>query len=152
MLLDALNTISAAASSRALTAAGDPVSAAMLAPMRGATTRQTARYLADVLEKREVADAPLTFFTSATGQFPLVVVPNVSARVSEQKTHALAAIDGLAVRRIGIIAAVAMVELAEQSIDVLFVDRTRADRRRVEGVMTFHAATQPFAESAVWTD
>jgi hypothetical protein len=152
LLLDGFNAISTAASSRAMTAAGDPVSAAMLEPMRGATTRRTARYLADVLEEREVADAPLTFFTSTTGQFPLVVVPNVSARVSEQKTHALTAIDGLAVRRMGIIAAVAMVDLAEQSIDVLFVDRTRADRRRVEGVMTFHAATQPFAEFAVWTD
>jgi hypothetical protein len=151
LLLDGFNAISAAASSRALTAAGDPVSAAMLEPMRGATTRQTARYFADVLEKREVADAPLTLFTSA-GQFPLVVAPNVSARFSEQKARALAAIERLAVRRMGIIAAVAMVDLEEQSIDVLFVDRTPADRRRVDGVMAFRVATQRFASSATWTD
>ncbi|HET8798196.1 MAG TPA: hypothetical protein VFO89_10940 [Thermoanaerobaculia bacterium] len=151
LLLDGFNAISAAASSRALTAAGDPVSAAMLEPMRGTTTRKTARYFADVLEKREVTDAPLSFFTSA-GQFPLVVVPNVSARFSGQKDRALAAIERLPVRRMGIIAAVAMVDVEEQSIDVLFVDRTRTDRRRVDGVMAFRAATQPFAESAIFTD
>jgi hypothetical protein len=151
LLLNGFNAITEAASSRALTAAGDPVSAAILQPMRNATTRQTARYFADVPAHRDVVDAPLTFFTSS-GQFPLVVLPNLSALFSAQKTLALSAIERLAIRRVGLVAAVALVDVEERSIDVLFVDRTHDDRRRVEGVMTFRAATQRFSSAAVFTD
>lgn len=151
LLLDGFNTITAAASSRALTAAGDPVSAAILQPMRNATTRQTARYFADVLAHRDVVDAPLTFFTSS-GQFPLVVVPNLSALFSVQKTLALSAIERLAIRRVGLVAAVALVDVEERSIDVHFVNRSRDDRRWVDGVMAFRAPTQRFTSSAVFTD
>lgn len=151
LLLDGFNTITEAASSRALTAAGDPVSAAILQPMRNATTRQTARYFADVLAHRDIVDAPLTFFTSS-GQFPLVVVPNLSALFSAQKTLALSAIERLAIRRVGLVAAVALVDVEERSIDVHFVNRSRDDRRWVDGVMAFRAPTQRFTSSAVFTD
>jgi hypothetical protein len=151
LLLDGFNTITEAASSRALTAAGDPVSAAILQPMRTATTRQTARYFVDVVAHRDIVEAPLTFFTSS-GQFPLVVLPNLNALFSVQKTLALSAIERLAIRRVGLVAAVALVDVEERSIDVHFVNRSRDDRRRVDGVMAFRAPTQRFTSSAVFTD
>ena len=49
-----------------------------------------------------------------------------------------------------IVAAVALVDVEERSIDVLFVNRD--DRRRVEGVMPFRAPSQRFSVPAVFTD
>lgn len=151
LLLEGFATIAAAASSRALTAAGDPVSAALLQPMRLATTRQTARYFAEVLHGGAPGDMPLTFFTSA-GQFPLVVRSNVGGAFSAQKEVALDAVERFESRRIGIVAAVALVDVEERSIEVLFISRDRDDRRRVEGVMPFRAPSQRFTAPAVFTD
>ena len=150
LLLDGFATIAAAASSRALTAAGDPVSAALLQPMRLATTRQTARYFAEALHGG-TTDMPLTFFTSA-GQYPLVVRPDLGGAFSAQKEVALDAVERFGARRIGIVAAVALVDVEERSIDVLFVSRSRDDRRHVDGVMPFRAPSQRFTAPAVFTD
>jgi len=151
LLLDGLATIATPASSRALTAAGDPMSASLLAPMRAATTQQTVRYFADVLRGDSLADAPLTFFTSA-GKHPLAVAVDLGESFSVQKAQALAAVDGLCTRRVGIVAAIALVSIEERSIDMLFVSRNHNDKRRVESVVTFRAPAQRFASSAVFTD
>ncbi len=151
LLLDGFATISAAASSRALTSAGDPMSAALLQPMRLTATRQSARYFNDLLHGSELADAPLTFFTSA-GQYPLAVAADRGEGFHAQKAHALSACEGIGPRRTGIIAAVALVAIEERSIDVLFVSRNRTDQRRVEGVTTFRAPSQRYTTSAVFTD
>jgi hypothetical protein len=151
LLLDGFATISAAASSRALTSAGDPMSAALLQPMRLTATRQSARYFSDLLHGSELADAPLTFFTSA-GRYPLAVAADRGEGFHAQKAHALSAVEGIGLHRTGIIAAVALVALEERSIDVLFVSRNRTDQRRVEGVTTFRAPSQRYTSSAVFTD
>jgi hypothetical protein len=151
LLFDGLATIATPASSRALTAAGDPMSASLLAPTRAATTQQTVRYFADVLRGSELADAPLTFFTSA-GKHPLAVAVDLGEGFSVQKAQALAAVDGISTRRVGIVAAVALVSIEERLIDMLFVSKNRNDKRRVESVVTFRAPAQRFASSAVFTD
>jgi hypothetical protein len=151
LLLAGFETISAAASSRALTAAGDPVSAALLQPMRLSTTLQTSRYFNDALRGEAIADPPLTFFTSA-GQFPLVVRPNIGDAFSAQKALALHAVEQLRSRRGGTVAAVALVDVEERSIDVLFIVTGRDDRRSVEGVMPFRAPSQRFTAPAIFTD
>jgi len=151
LLLNGLATIAAAASSRALTAAGDPMSAGLLAPMRATTTQQTVRYFADVLRGDELADHPLTLFTSA-GRHPLAVVDDLGEGFRAQKEQALAAVVSITSRRIGIVAAVALVSIEERAIDMLFVSKNRNDKRRVESVVTFRAPAQRFASSAVFTD
>lgn len=151
LLLDGFGTISAAASSRALTGAGDPMSAAMLQPMRIATTRQTVRYFADAARPGEDTSAPLTFFTSA-GQFPLTALADTGEAFSLQKARALAAIDNTPMRRVGIVAAVALVSIEERSIDILFVSRSREDSRRVIGVSEFRAPSQRYTSPAVFSD
>ena len=151
LLLDGFDAISAAASSRALTAAGDPMSAAILQPMRLATTRQTIRYFADLIGGRESADAPLTFFTSA-GRFPLTVLADDSDAFSQQKARAVAAIDAVPLRGVGVVAAVALVSIEARAIDVLFVSRNREDHRRVLGVAEFRAPSQRYTAPAVFTD
>ena len=98
LLLEGFETISSAASSRALTAAGDPVSAALLQPMRLATTRRTARSFTDVLRGNNGIEAPLRFFTSA-GEYPLAVYPNPGALFSVQKALALELVDRVTVQR-----------------------------------------------------
>ena len=127
------------------------MSARLLAPMRTATTQQTVRYFSDVLRGNELADSPLTFFTSA-GKHPLAVVVDLGEGFSVQKSQALAAVDDFASRRAGIVAAVALVSIEERAIDMLFVSRNRNDKRRVESVVTFRAPAQRFASSAVFTD
>jgi len=151
LLLDGFGTISAAASSRALTAAGDPMSAAMLQPMRLTATRQTARYFADVVGGRACTDPPLTFFTSA-GQFPLTVLADTGETFGVQKARALGALDAFPTRRVGIVAVVALVGIDERRIDVLFVARSREDHRRVIEVTEFRAPAQRYAAPAVFTD
>lgn len=151
LLLDGFGTISAAASSRALTAAGDPMSAAMLQPMRIATTRQTVRYFADAVRPSQDTSAPLTFFTS-NGQFPLTVLADTGEAFSLQKARALAAIDSTPMRRVGIVAAVALIGIEERFVDILFVSRSREDHRRVIGVTQFRAPSQRHTSPAVWSD
>jgi hypothetical protein len=150
LLLDGFATIAEAASSRALTAAGDPMSAALLHPMRLMTTRATARYFRDALHERPTP-SPLTFFT-ASGAHPLVVRPTIDHAFSVQRGAALDAVEHLQTHRVGIVAAVALVDLEERSVDIFFVDRARDDRRRVDGIVTFRAPAQRFTAPAIFTD
>ena len=127
------------------------MSAAMLQPMRIATTRQTVRYFADAVRPGGDASAPLTFFTSA-GQFPLTVLADTGETFSLQKARALAAIDSTPMRRIGIVAAVALIAIEERSINILFVSRSREDSRRVIGVTEFRAPAQRYTSPAAFSD
>ncbi|HEX2062501.1 MAG TPA: hypothetical protein VHK90_17305, partial [Thermoanaerobaculia bacterium] len=71
LLFEGFATIAADASSRALTDGRDPVTAAILQPMRHATTWQSAVYFADILEHRTM-ECPLSLFT-LSGRSPLIV-------------------------------------------------------------------------------
>jgi hypothetical protein len=151
LLLEGFATITEAASSRALTAAGDPMSAALLHPMRLATTKVTARYFHDALHDEAPAAPALTFFT-ASDAYPLIVRRSADRAFSVQRASALDAVEHLQTHRVGTIAAVALVDLDERAIDVFFITRSRDDRRRVDGVVTFRAPAQRFTAPAVFTD
>lgn len=151
LLLDGFATIAEAASSRALTAAGDPMSAALLHPMRLATTKVTARYFQQALHEDASIAAPLTFFT-ASGAHPLVVRPSPGEAFRMQRAVALEAAAHVATQRVGIVAAVALVDLEERTIDIFFINRSREDRRNVEGIVAFRAPAQRFTAPAIFTD
>lgn len=151
LLLDGFATISEAASSRALTAAGDPMSAALLHPMRLAATRLTVRYFREALDEVPLLKPPLTFLT-ASDAYPLIVRPTPDRTYNVQRAAALEAVEHLQTHRTGIIAAVALVDLEEHVIDMFFIDQSRGDRRRVDGIAEFRASTQRFAARAIFTD
>jgi len=152
LLLEGFERIAAEASSRVLTSAASPITAAVLTPLRAATSRQSARYFANVLRREETSDPPLTFFTSS-GQFPLIVHPSDLADFMEEEERALALVDAFESQRSGVIAAVALVALEDRAIDLLFVSQERrTDRRRVERVMHFRAAKRPFDQDTTFTD
>jgi hypothetical protein len=135
LLFERFSTIAADASSRALTHGGDPVTAALLQPMRRATTRQSLHYFADVLESRPM-DASLSFFTSS-GRFPLIVRPWHADDFSTEKAYAVEALDALEPRRGGVVAAVALVSI--EMIDIFFVHQSRTDRRYADRVLSLRA-------------
>jgi hypothetical protein len=151
LLLDGFATISEAASSRALTAAGDPMSAGLLGPLRLTTTRATARAFREVVHEEVRMTPPLTFFT-ASGAYPLVVRSMTDHAFAMQRAAALDAVAHLQTHRVGIIAAVALVDLEERAVDVFFIDRSRDDRRRVDGIVPFRAPAQRFTAPAIFTD
>jgi hypothetical protein len=151
LLFTGFASIAAEASSRVLTRGGDALTAAVLQPLRRETSRQTARYFADVLRDEGIADAPLTFFMSS-GRFPLAVRPGDLDDFRNEAAQALELLDGYETQRTGVIAAVALVSLAARAIDILVVSRSRTDRRRVERVMPFRTPSMRFDNATTFTD
>jgi len=136
LLFEGLATIAADASSRVLTHGGSPVTAALLQPMRRVTTRQSLSYFADVVERR-TTDWPLSFFTSSSHRFPLVVRPWSTDVFSAEKAYAVEALDALVPHRGSVVAAVALVSI--EMIDIFFVHQSRTDRRYADRVLSLRA-------------
>ncbi len=151
LLFTGFASIAGEASSRVFTNGGDALTAAVLAPLRRSTAHQTARYFDDVLRGDELADAPLTFFTSS-GKYPLAVRPGALDVFRDEEAQALELVDGFETQRTGVIAAIALVSIDEPAIDVLFVSRSRTDRRRVERVMPFRTPKTRFESATTFTD
>lgn len=120
------------------------------AALRRTVTRQSTRYFADVLRGGGITDFPLNFFTSS-GQYPLAVRPSDLDLFSNEEAQALELVNTFETRRVGVVAAVALVSV-EAGMDVLFVSRTRNDRRKVERVMTFRMPVTRFDGATVFTD
>jgi hypothetical protein len=119
--------------------------------MRLATTKVTARYFQQALHDDVSIAAPLTFFT-ASGAHPLVARPSPGDAFRVQRAAALDAVAQVATLRVGIVAAVALVDLEERTIDIFFIHRSRDDRRSVEGIVAFRAPAQRFTAPAIFTD
>jgi hypothetical protein len=151
LLFTGFASVSEEASSRALTNGGDALTGAILQPLRRAAARRTAGYFRDALERQAISDAPLTFFTSAGEPVPLAVRPSSLETFRQEEDEALEVLDGFETDRIGVIAAVALVSL-EMRVDILFVSRSRTDRRRVERVLPLRRPANRFERATIFTD
>ena len=140
-----------ATSSAALTRNGDPIMAALLAPMRAAASAQTARYLTQIGGTDASAEPPLVFFTTS-GRYPLAVVEHGDERISRRETRALQAASRFPLLRVGGSVVVAFVDVAERIVEVLFVERTPTDARRVTGLSSYRVPTRRLVRLATFSD
>lgn len=152
LLLRGLQSLTAreSTSSGALTRGGDPLTAAMLTPMRDAASLQTARYIENVA-KGVATPAPLTFFSSAD-QYPLVVLRDTDDADSVRSELALHAASRFDVPRVGHAVAVAFVNVADRAIRILHVGRSIHDARRVTGITDLRVPARLIVPTAVFTD
>jgi len=137
-------------SSGALTRNGDPLTASLLAPMRDAVSGQTARYLADLVNRRTI-EPSLMLFTPAA-KHPLAVLEDKDETDQLRSALALEAASRFALPRAGHSVAVAFVNVADQAIRTFFIVRSRADMRRVSGITELRVPARLIVPPAVFTD
>jgi hypothetical protein len=151
LLFRGFASISEDASSRVLTS-GDALTGTILGSLRRTVSHQSATYFSDVLRGQSVAYAPLTFFTTSGQPVPLAVRPSDLGSFRRDAAHAIQLLDEFQTEFVGVIAAVALVSLEAGAMDVLFVSRSRTDRRRVERVLPFRRPANPFERATIFTD
>jgi hypothetical protein len=152
LLFRGFASISEDASSRVLTGGGDALTGTILGSLRRTVSLQSATYFSDVLRGQSVAHAPLTFFTTSGQPVPLAVQPSDLRSFRRDAAHAIQLLDEFQTEFVGVIAAVALVSLEAGAMDVLFVSRSRTDRRRVERVLPFRRPANPFERATIFTD
>lgn len=161
LLLETLDVMAAAASSRALTST-DPLTASLLGPMRAGATRQTVRHLAEAWDRDELPGGALSVAFGVV-PLPLVVLPLEGAlRYSLLNSLAVEAVGSIPLGQrldrgpLGRQAAVALVA-PRQAVHFVTVRESTTGRRRVEGVSTLQrvpdvARQLPGAQPATFTD
>jgi hypothetical protein len=152
LLFRGFASISQDASSRVLTNSGDVLTGTILGSLRRTVSHQSATYFSDVLRGQSVAHSPLTFFTTSGQPVPLAVRPSDLGSFRRDAAHAIQLLDEFDTEFVGVIAAVALVSLEAGAMDVLFVSRSRTDRRRVERVLPFRRPANPFERATIFTD
>lgn len=142
----------ASTSSRALTDGNDPVTAALLGPLRAATSAQTVRYLEQLARPMFDTPEPSLLLFTAADRHPLVVSPAgpETFRVRSEMSREL--VSGLLGRRAGATAAVAYVSVGDALIDLHIVARGRNDERTVIGVEELRKPAPGSSIPAVVTD
>jgi hypothetical protein len=156
LFLHTMAGISQAASSRNLTGP-DPLSAAVLKPLRQAVSRQTARHLAERdRDPEDLSGGPLSVGFGMT-LYPLIPVQGIPQDTSAQwEARALNAVGEAPAKRVasrgmhGGCAYVAVVIPAPRAIHFIKVVQTPTGKRSIDGVTSFVSprVTQP----AVFTD
>jgi hypothetical protein len=156
LFLQTFARMSQAASSRQLTGP-DPLSAAVLQPLRQAASRRTARHLAEKeREPRDLSGSPLSVMFGPT-IYPLVPVPGAPQDAHAQWTAlALDAAGGVPVKHAasggvhGGSVYVAVVIREERTIHFIKVAQNRTGKRIIAGMKSF--VSPRVAQPAVITD
>lgn len=159
LLLPTLAGMSQAASSRHLTGP-DPLSAAVLSPLRQVASRQTVRHLAEKeREPRDLSGGPLSVSFGQT-LYPLVPVQGLPQDTHVQwKARALDMAGGVPAKHLasrglpGGDAMVAVVIPDQRAIHFIKVAQSRTGKRSIAGVTSFVSPrVQQQSQSAVFTD
>ena len=159
LVLQTLAGMSQAASSRILTGP-DPLSAAVLSPLRQAVSRQTARHLAErEREPEDLSGGPLSVGFGMTLN-PLIPVQGLSQDTNAQwQARALDAVGEAPAKRVlsrgvhGGFAYVAVVIPAPRAIHFVKVAQNRTGKRSIAGVTSFVSPrVQQPSKPAVFTD
>jgi hypothetical protein len=160
LFLHTLSEMSPAASSRRLTGGSDPLSAAVLQPLRTAASRQTAKHLAErEREPWELSGGALSVCFGHTS-FPFYAVPGHPQDTHAQwKDRALDTVSALPANHFlsrglrGGFAYVALVIPDARAIHFMKVARSRTGKRSIAGVTSFVSPRlQPQSQSAFFTD
>jgi hypothetical protein len=157
LLLPTLGGMSQAASSRSLTGP-DPLTAAVLQPLRQAASRQTARHLGELeRDPWDLTGGPLSVFFAQTA-YPLIPVHGgVQEKYSQRIALALESAGGVPASFVskrglpGLFVVVAVVIPQARTVHFMRVALHRTGKRRVAGVTSFVSPVTPSA-SAVFTD
>jgi hypothetical protein len=161
LLLRTLSGMSQAVSSRTLSGP-DPLTAAVLQPLRTLASRQTVRHLAE--KAREPGDLSGSSLSVVFGQttYPVIPVQAVAAdKYSHWKARALESAGGVPAKHYvecgpgSRVAVVAVVIPASQAIHFMRVSQNRAGNRSVCGVTTLaplRAPQRSTNNAAVFTD
>jgi hypothetical protein len=157
LLHQTLGQMSRPASSRELTVP-DPLSAAVLQPLRQVVSRQTARHLAEKeREPWDLSGGPLSVVFGQT-LYPLLPVHGgAQEQYSQQTALALESAGGLPATYVskrglpGCMVVVALVLPDTRTIHFMRVALSRTGKRSVAGVTSFVAPVIP-SQSAVFTD
>jgi hypothetical protein len=161
LLLRTLSGMSQAVSSRVLRGP-DPLTAAVLHPLRTLASRQTVRHLAEnVREPWDLSGSPLSVIFGQT-TYPLVPAQGgAQEKYSHWKARALESAGGVPAKHSvecgpgSRVAVVAVVIPDQQTIHFLRVSENRAGKRSVCGVTTFappHVTPRSSNNAAVFTD
>jgi hypothetical protein len=158
LLLPTLSEMSRAASSRELTGP-DPVTAAVLQPLRHAVSRQTAAHLGEKgREPGDLSGGPLSLTFGQT-LLPLIAVEGGSRdKYSQQTALALEKAGEFPVNTVmtsglsGSQVVVAIVIPQALTVHFVRVAITRSDKRVVTGLSSFVTQSAASSESALFTD
>jgi hypothetical protein len=161
LLIPTLAQMSRAASSRELTGP-DPVTAAVLQPLRKAASHQSAVHLAEKeREPRDLSGSPMSVFFGQTA-YPLVAVEGgTQEKYSQQTALALESAGGLSANAVITpgqsyhMVVVAVVIPSVQAIHFMRVAQNRSGKRVVSGVTTFalpRVAQRSSNNAALFTD